>query len=78
MQLKNFLLGVLGAAVVTLILVSVDDLKSGGCLIRATGESITISGCNDLEHAASVINSMKGFWPSLGHGGNFDVNENCC
>nr|AYQ96171.1 triple gene block 3 protein [Grapevine virus T] len=77
MQLRDLALGLLGAALVTLILAFAGGEKGGGCFIRITGESVTVSHCEDLQKVPEVIKAAKGVWSSLGAGGRFDLESNC-
>nr|AZK16082.1 TGB3 [Grapevine virus T] len=77
MQLKNLALGLLGAALATLILAFVGGERGGNCFIRITGESVTVSNCGNLQEVPEVIRAVKGVWSSLGAGGNFDFEGNC-
>nr|AYQ96141.1 triple gene block 3 protein [Grapevine virus T]QCG75807.1 TGB3 [Grapevine virus T] len=77
MQWKNLALGLLGAALATLILAFVGGEKGGNCFIRITGESVTVSNCDNLQEVPGVIKAVKGVWPSLGVGGKFDLEGGC-
>nr|QIZ03186.1 triple gene block protein 3 [Grapevine virus T] len=77
MQWKNLALGLLGAALATLILASVGGEKGGNCFIRITGESVTVSNCGNLQGVPGVIEAVKGVWSSLGIGGKFDLEGDC-
>nr|AYQ96091.1 triple gene block 3 protein [Grapevine virus T] len=77
MQWKNLALGLLGAALATLILVFVGGEKGGDCFIRITGESVTVSNCGNLQEVPEVIKAVKGVWSSLGAGGKFDLEGDC-
>nr|AYQ96181.1 triple gene block 3 protein [Grapevine virus T] len=77
MQWKSLALGLLGAALATLILVSVGGERGGNCFIRITGESVTVSNCGNLHEVPRVIEAMKGVWSSLGIGGKFDLKGDC-
>nr|AYQ96166.1 triple gene block 3 protein [Grapevine virus T] len=77
MQWRDLGLGLLGAALVTLILVLVGGERGGGCFIRITGESVTVSNCGSLLEVPEVIKAVKGMWSSLGSGGKFDLESDC-
>nr|AYQ96126.1 triple gene block 3 protein [Grapevine virus T] len=77
MQWKDLVLGILGAALVTLILAFVGGERSGSCFIRITGESVTVSNCGNLQEVPGVIEAVKGVWSSLGAGGEFDLKSDC-
>nr|UCJ00786.1 triple gene block 3 [Grapevine virus T] len=78
MQWRNLALGLLGAALATLILAFVGGERGSNCLIRITGESVTVSNCENLQEVPEVIKAVKGVWSSLGAGGNFDIKGDCC
>nr|UCJ00771.1 triple gene block 3 [Grapevine virus T] len=78
MQWRNLALGLLGAALATLILAFVGGEKGNNCFIRITGESVTVSNCGNLQEVPEVIKAVKGVWSSLGAGGNFDFKGGCC
>nr|AYQ96161.1 triple gene block 3 protein [Grapevine virus T] len=77
MQLKSLALGLLGAALATLILVFVGGERGSNCFIRITGESVTVSNCGNLQEVPGVIEAVKGVWSSLGMGGIFDLKGDC-
>nr|QIZ03191.1 triple gene block protein 3 [Grapevine virus T] len=77
MQWRNLALGLLGAALATLILAFVGKEGSSNCFIRITGESVTVSNCVSLEEVPEVIRAVKGVWSSLGAGGKFDLESGC-
>nr|AYQ96111.1 triple gene block 3 protein [Grapevine virus T] len=78
MQWRNLGLGLLGAALATLILALVGGERGSNCFIRITGESVTVSNCGNLQKVPEVIRAVKGVWSSLGAGGNFDFKGDCC
>ncbi|AXN92355.1 triple gene block protein 3 [Panax ginseng flexivirus 1] len=75
---KDLLLGLLGAALVYLALVLVDNFKESGCSIRLTGESVSVINCQDLEAVAKLIRNSKPLWLSLGGRGDFEIIEERC
>nr|AYQ96106.1 triple gene block 3 protein [Grapevine virus T]AYQ96131.1 triple gene block 3 protein [Grapevine virus T]AYQ96136.1 triple gene block 3 protein [Grapevine virus T] len=77
MQWRNLALGLLGAALATLILAFVGVERGGNCFVRITGESVTVSNCRNLEEVPEVIKAVKGLWSSLGAGGKFDFGGDC-
>nr|AYQ96096.1 triple gene block 3 protein [Grapevine virus T] len=77
MQWRDLALGLLGAALVTLILALVGGERSDSCFIRITGESVTVSNCGSLQEVPEVIKAVQGVWSSLGSGGNFDLERDC-
>nr|WBR65238.1 MAG: triple gene block 3 [Grapevine virus T]BCT87101.1 triple gene block 3 protein [Grapevine virus T] len=77
MQLRSLVLGLLGAALATLILALVGGERGGNCFIRITGESVTVSNCGNLQEVPDVISAVKGVWSSLGAGGKFDLESDC-
>nr|QBZ78352.1 TGB3 [Grapevine virus T] len=77
MQWRNLALGLLGAVLATLILAFVGGERGSNCLIRITGESVTVSNCGDLQEVPKVIEAAKGVWSSLGAGGFFDLEGSC-
>nr|UCJ00781.1 triple gene block 3 [Grapevine virus T] len=77
MQWRSLALGLIGAALATLILAFVGDERGGNCFIRITGESVTVSNCGSLQEVPEVIKAVKGVWSSLGAGKKFDLEGNC-
>ncbi|AXH64981.1 TGB3 [Grapevine virus T] len=77
MQLRDLALGLLGAALVTLILAFAGGERGGSCFIRITGESVTVSNCGGLHEVPEVIKAVKGVWSSLGAKESFDSKSSC-
>nr|AYQ96191.1 triple gene block 3 protein [Grapevine virus T] len=77
MQWKDLALGLLGVVLATLILALVGGERGGGCFIRITGESVTVSNCGNLHEVPEVIKAVKGVWSLLGAGDKFDLDSSC-